>query len=64
MNKLNSESRELQQRPRLWHSRAGRGAIHSITSGHLSLFDHQAGADKQRYRHGKAEGLGGFQIDD
>ena len=29
-----------------------------------SLFDHQVGAAKQRKRYGKAEGLGGFQIDD
>jgi hypothetical protein len=28
-----SESWELQQRPRLWHSRAGGGAVHSIKSG-------------------------------
>jgi hypothetical protein len=28
------------------------------------LFDHQVGAAKQRQRYGKAEGLGGFQIDD
>ena len=30
-----SESWELQQHPRLWHSRAGGGAVHSITSRHL-----------------------------
>jgi hypothetical protein len=29
-----SESWELQQHPRLWHSRAGGGAVHSIKSGH------------------------------
>src|SRR5215471_7436807 len=28
-----SESWELQQHPRLWHSRAGGGAVHSINSG-------------------------------
>jgi len=31
-----SESWELQQHPRLWHSRAGGGAVHSIKSGHGS----------------------------
>src|SRR4029453_17673109 len=36
----------------------------SCTAAILSLFDHQVGAAKQRKRHGKAEGLGGFQIDD
>jgi hypothetical protein len=30
----------------------------------LSLFDHLVGAAKQRKRYGKADGLGGFQIDD
>jgi hypothetical protein len=30
----------------------------------LSLFDHLVGAAKHRKRYGKAEGLGGFQIDD
>jgi hypothetical protein len=29
-----SKSWELQQHPRLWHSRAGGGAVHSIRSGH------------------------------
>src|SRR6516165_6394025 len=29
-----SESWKLQQHPRLWHSRAGGGAVHSIKSGH------------------------------
>src|SRR6516165_9548866 len=29
-----SDSWELQQHPRLWHSRAGGGAVHSINSGH------------------------------
>jgi hypothetical protein len=29
-----------------------------------TLFDHQVGAPKQRKRYGKAERLGGFQIDD
>src|SRR5262249_25066239 len=28
-----SDSWELQQHPRLWHSRAGGGAVHSIRSG-------------------------------
>ena len=31
---------------------------------HISLFDHQIGAAKQRKRDGNAEGLGGFQIND
>src|SRR6516162_10943224 len=30
-----SESWELQQAPRRWHSRAGGGAVHSIKSGHM-----------------------------
>ena len=31
---------ELQQHPRLWHSRAGEGAVHSINSGNWRcLFD-------------------------
>ena len=33
-----SESWELQQHPRLWHSRAGEGAVHSINSGHATGF--------------------------
>ena len=36
----------------------------SCTTAILSLFDHQVGAAKQRKRHGKAEGLGSFQVDD
>src|SRR6516165_1636318 len=31
-----SDSWELQQHPRLWHSRAGGGAVHSIRSGHAT----------------------------
>src|SRR6516225_2473300 len=30
-----SESWELQQHPRLWHPRAGGGAVHSIKSRHM-----------------------------
>ena len=33
-------------------------------SDFVSLFDHKGGAAKQRKRYGKAEGLGGFQIDE
>jgi hypothetical protein len=36
----------------------------SCTAAILSLFDHQVGAAKQRKGHGKAEGLGSFQVDD
>jgi hypothetical protein len=32
-----SESWELQQHPRLWHPRAGGGAVHSIKSRHSAL---------------------------
>src|SRR6516165_6058452 len=32
-----SDSWELQQHPRLWHSRAGGGAVHSIKSRHCAV---------------------------
>src|SRR5215471_17730226 len=35
-----SDSWELQQHPRLWHSRAGGGAVHSIRSGHMQRTRH------------------------
>ena len=36
----------------------------SCTAAIIRLFDHKVGAAKRRKRFGKAEGLGGFQIDD
>ena len=36
----------------------------SCTAAIIRLFDHKVGAAKRRKRYGKAEGLGGFQIDD
>src|SRR5262249_7004222 len=42
-----SDSWELQQHPRLWHSRAGGGAVHSIRSRHgHGLLNHLIGAGK------------------
>src|SRR6516165_2629733 len=56
-----SESWGLQQHPRLWHSRTGGGAVHSIKSRHYalrqatSLFDHLVREREQVRRDCEAE---------
>src|SRR6516162_5598346 len=49
--------------PYPWHSRAGGGAVHSITSRPRQLFNHLIGAGKERRRHSEAKCLGRLEVD-
>src|SRR6266566_7869486 len=47
----------LNQRPHLWHSRAGGGAVHSIKSGHCTPARRLHGVDESRLAlHGASSG--------